>query len=160
YVKTSGNLKNAIKGVLDQTKLSTEQQLKLNIASATAERGLATLRGEASRLGLAHVTGIALQKQFGDALRGMGHAGGAAAGAFGLFSGAMTDVQAPATAAEFGLQNIMRSLLRMPQLLGRAAAAGTALAVGALVKLAVSAADAAEKILLATVRTSLSIEAY
>lgn len=52
---------------------------QLNIAAATAERGLATLRGEASRLGLASQVNIALNQRMNASLMAMGPAGSAAA---------------------------------------------------------------------------------
>ena len=58
YRNSSETLKRVMDDLRNTTALTQDQQLRLSIASATAERGLAMLRGEASRLGLAQ--GVAI----------------------------------------------------------------------------------------------------
>src|SRR5690606_33554149 len=53
YRKTTLELKDAIDGLFDTQVLTTDQQNKLNMAAATGQRGLDTLAGRASKLGLA-----------------------------------------------------------------------------------------------------------
>lgn len=116
---------------------------QLHTAAATAERGLATLRGEASRLGIAHQTQIALTNTFGNQLRTLGPAGGAAA--LGLQAlGNNVDFLVP----KFGVQlpAALQTSLRAITMLQVLAPAAIVVGLVALTKFADKAAETADAV--------------
>lgn len=160
YRKTTLQLKDAIDGLFDSQVLTTDQQNKLNMAAATGQRGLDTLAGRASKLGLAQTVGIALQNQFNNTMGGMGPAGSAAAGALGLFSNALGSLQAPVTMADFHISKLLGGFAKVPGLIGLATAAFTGAALVGLVKLTNAAAETAGAILDGAAAVGLSTDAY
>lgn len=160
FIESSKHLKTTIGELQDGLELTTKQQLKLNIASATAERGLATLRGEASRLGLAHQVNLSLMQTFGTQLRSFGPAGVAASASLGFLSKGLSGLQAPLSAADFSLGKLGATLMRLPSLIGLASTAVT-LGLGvALFKAAQGAAETADKIDKASQSAGFTAEAF
>lgn len=160
FIESSKKLKSTINELQDGMELTTKQQLKLNISSATAERGLATLRGEASRLGLAHQVNLSLMQSFGTQLRAFGPAGAAASASLGFLSKGLSGLQAPLSAADFSLGKLGTTLMRLPGLVGLASAAVT-LGLGvALFKAAQGAAETADKIDKASQSAGFTAEAF
>ena len=157
---TSEGLKTAISGLLDTTTLTTAQQLKLNIASATAERGLASVRGEASRLGLAWNTQIALSNQFQQQLRGLGPLGSAAAGGLGLIQNGLGALNRPLDLSGVSMDRFLKITARAPEVLALATAAVTTLAVVGMVRLANAAAKTADDLDKASQSAGFGVEAY
>src|SRR5690606_14575899 len=91
---------------------STEYR-KISQELAYAQRGLDSVNKVASRGGLAWTAQIALANQFGQSLRNLGPAGGAAADALGFVGGAFSMLQAPLTATDFKLNSLIASVAKL-----------------------------------------------
>lgn len=145
--------------LLKTVERGSDEYRKITQELAYAQRGLDSVNREASRGGLAWTAQIALANQFGQTLRGLGPAGGAAATALGFVGAAFGSLQAPLTMADFHLTKVLASLSRFafivaPMAAGLGAIAGAA-GLGALT---LSAAKAARELENATHRTGLTIE--
>ena len=161
YEDSTRSLKGEINQLLDSTNdLSVAQQTRLNTSAATAERGLATLRGEASRLGLAQQVQIGLTNTFGNQLRSLGPAGTAAAGGLGLLSNGFASLRQPLDASAFSFDRFISLAARAPQVIALATAAVGTLAVVGLARLASEAARVADEIDKASASVGLAAEEY
>lgn len=160
YRSAVSGLKDEIGDLRRNTELTAQQHQGLAAASAMATRALNTMDGVASRLGIAQQMQIALANQFGQTLRGFGPAGQMAAGGLGLIQGGLASLTRPLQAADLGFSNILKTAMRLPQLLGLALGAGLAGGVVMLTRAANEAAKLAEQLEVATHRTGLGIEAF
>lgn len=160
FTTSTRDLRQALLNLRDAGDLTDKQMKDLTQSVAYAQRGLDSAAGIASRGGLAWTVQIALTNQFGDALKGLGPAGTAAAGALKFFGGALGNLQAPLTAADFGLDKIGRMFLKLPQLIGLATSAITIGLGVALYKAAVGAGETADKIDKAAQSAGFTAEAF
>lgn len=153
--KTRGELLK----LLDTVERGSDEYRKITQELAYAQRGLDSVNKVASRGGLAWTAQIALANQFGQSLRGLGPAGGAAADALGFLSGAFGSLTGPMNAAEMTVGKLALSFGRFALVI-----APMALALGAIVgaaglgALTLSAAKSARELENATHRTGLTVE--
>lgn len=140
--------------------LTSKQLRQVTQAAAYATRGIDSANGVASRGGLAWTTQIALTNQFGQTLRGLGPAGGAAASAMGIAAGAVKSLQQPVTMADVSFRGLATTLARFALVIAPMAQAIALLTAGTgLTKLALDAAEYATELTTATYRTGLAAEA-
>lgn len=160
FTTSTRDLRQALLSLRDAGDLTDKQMKDLTQSVAYAQRGLDSAAGVASRGGLAWTVQIALTNQFGDALRGLGPAGGAAATALKFFGGSLGSLQAPLTAADFGLDKIAKMFIKLPQMIGLATSALTIGLGVALYKAAVGAGETADKIDKAAQSAGFTAEAF
>lgn len=160
FREASTRLKGEIDELYKSTDLTAQQQLRLNIAAATAERGLASLDGKASRLGLAWNVQIGLANQFEQQLRGLGPVGQAAAGGLGLVQRGFEGLSRPIDVSRISFDGFLQSAVRAPQVLALAGAALTTVALASMARLASQAAKVADDLDKASASVGATVEEF
>lgn len=159
FRQSTEELRAQLLGLVDAGNLTEQEMKRVSQALAYAQRGLDSVNKVASRGGLAWTTQIALTNQFGQALRGMGPAGNAAATGLGFMEGGLNRLIPRAKEGDsvfrmFGLTTLRFAAVWYPVASALIPLVGT----GLLAKLSADAAKAASELEAATFRTGLTIE--